>query len=154
MITPRLADQIVGMDDLTDMLVQFRHMGYTAAGRFQMRAIVLTITLCVAVGVLAQDHAKVDPEHVKVVAENDQVRVLRYHYGPHEKSAQHSHPNNTVDVALTKGRVRLVSSDGTSVEHSVEAGAVNLNPASTHIVENLGDTPFEGLSIEPKDPRK
>jgi quercetin dioxygenase-like cupin family protein len=121
-----------------------------------MRAIFLTITLtlCVAVSVLAQDHAKVDPEHVKVVAENDQVRVLRYHYGPHEKSAQHSHPDNTVDVALTKGMVRLVSSDGKSVVHSVEAGAVNLNPASTHIVENLGDTPFEGLSIEPKEHHK
>jgi beta-alanine degradation protein BauB len=131
-----------------------RLVTYSGTKPIQMRAIVLTTTLCVAVGVLAQDHAKVDPEHVKVVAENDQVRVLRYHYGPHEKSARHSHPNNTVDVALTKGRVRLVSSDGTSVEHSVEAGAVNLNPASTHIVENLGDTPFEGLSIEPKDPRK
>src|SRR5215471_15547690 len=87
-----------------------------------MRAMFLTIrlTLCVVVSVLAQDHAKVDPAHVKVVAENDNVRVLRYHYGPHEKSAQHSHPDNTVDVALTKGRVRLVSPDGKSVEHSVE----------------------------------
>jgi quercetin dioxygenase-like cupin family protein len=122
----------------------------------QMRAIFLTIgsTLCVAVSVLAQDHAKADPQHVKVVAENDHMRVLRYHYGPHEKSAQHSHPDNTVDVALTKGRVRLVSPDGKSVEHSVEAGAVNLNPASTHFVENLGDTPFEGLSIEPKEHHK
>ena len=44
-----------------------------------------------------------DPNHVKVVAENETVRVLRYRYGPHEKSAQHSHPDNTVDVALTKG---------------------------------------------------
>jgi quercetin dioxygenase-like cupin family protein len=113
-------------------------------------AILLSATLGSAFYATAQDHAKVDPEHVKVVAENDQVRVLRYSYGPRQKSAQHSHPDNTVDVALTKGRVRLVSPDGTSVEHSVEAGAVNLNAASTHIVENLGDTPFEGLSIEPK----
>jgi quercetin dioxygenase-like cupin family protein len=58
---------------------------------------------------LRPDHAKVDPEHVKVVAENDQVRVLRYRYEPHQKSAQHSHPDKTIDVALTKGRVRLIS---------------------------------------------
>jgi quercetin dioxygenase-like cupin family protein len=109
------------------------------------------VTLCVVVGVLAQDHAKVDPTRAKVVAESDSVRVLRYHYGPHEKSAQHSHPANTVDVALTKGRVRLVSPDGKGVEYTVDAGAVHLNPAMTHIVENLGDTPFEGLSIEPKE---
>jgi quercetin dioxygenase-like cupin family protein len=106
--------------------------------------------VCVSGFALAQDHAKVDPEHVKIVSENQQVHVLRYRYGPHTKSAQHSHPNNTVDVALTKGKVRLISPDGTSVVHDVEAGTVNINPASTHIVENLGDTVFEGLSIEPK----
>jgi quercetin dioxygenase-like cupin family protein len=118
-----------------------------------MRTAVLILTSCLAAPVLAQDHAKVDPEHVKVVAETSEVRVLRYRYEPHQKSAQHSHPDNTIDVAITKGKVRLISPDGTSVEHSVEAGTVNLNPASTHIVENLGDTPFEGLSIEPKSAR-
>ena len=121
----------------------------------RIRAAVLpSLTLWPAFPTPAQDHAKVDPEHVKVVAENDQVRVLRYSYGPRQKSAQHSHPDNTVDVALTKGRVRLVTPDGKTVEHSVEAGTVNLNAASTHIVENLGDTPFEGLSIEPKTPTR
>lgn len=116
--------------------------------------LIMGITLCVEAHTIAQDHAKVDPEHVKIVAETDQVRVLRYHYDPHQKSAQHSHPDKTIDVALTKGRVRLIRPDGTSVEHSVEAGTVNVNPAGTHIVENLGDTPFEGLSIEPKSIRK
>ena len=115
--------------------------------------LIIVITLSVTAFSLAQDHAKVDPEHVKVVAENDQVRVLRYSYGPRQKSAQHSHPDKTIDVALTKGRVRLTNADGTTVVHSVEAGTVNLNPASTHTVENLGDTAFEGLSIEPKAPR-
>jgi len=116
--------------------------------------VLFSLSLCIVVPAPAQDHAKVDPDHVKVVAENDQVRVLRYRYGPRQKSAQHSHPDNTVDVALTKGRVRLVTPDGKTVEHSVEAGTVNLNAASTHIVENLGDTPFEGLSIEPKTPTR
>jgi beta-alanine degradation protein BauB len=117
-------------------------------------ALMISMMLCTAIPATAQDHAKVDPGHVKVVTENDQVRVLRYRYGPHEKSAQHSHPDNTVDVALTKGKVRLISPDGKIVEHNVEAGDVNLNAGSTHIVENLGDTPFEGLSIEPKAHRE
>ena len=119
-----------------------------------MRAAIFTVALCVVAQALAQDHAKVDPEHVQVVAENEQVRVLRYRYEARQKSAQHSHPDKTIDVAITKGRVRLISPDGTAVEHDVEAGTVNLNPASTHTVENLGDTPFEGLSIEPKAPHK
>jgi quercetin dioxygenase-like cupin family protein len=62
--------------------------------------LVLGTTLSVAAFSVAQDHAKADPEHAKVVAETDQVRVLRYHYAPHQKSAQHSHPDKTVDVAL------------------------------------------------------
>jgi len=98
----------------------------------------------------AQDHAKVDPDQVHIVAENDQVRVLRYRYPPHGKSALHSHPDNTIDVALADGFVRLIVPNGQSVEHHVKAGEVRINPASTHIVENLADTPFEGLSIEPK----
>jgi len=40
----------------------------------------------------AQDAAKVDPKHYKVEFENSQVRILRIHYGPHEKSVMHSTP--------------------------------------------------------------
>jgi hypothetical protein len=40
----------------------------------------------------AQDAVTVDPKHYKVEFENDQVRVLRLTYGPHEKSVMHEHP--------------------------------------------------------------
>jgi hypothetical protein len=33
------------------------------------------------------------------------VRVLRIHYGPHEKSVMHEHPNS-VAVFLTDGQVK------------------------------------------------
>ena len=43
--------------------------------------------LCLAaLPLAAQDPVKVDPKHYKVELENAQVRVLRIHYGPHEKS--------------------------------------------------------------------
>jgi hypothetical protein len=116
----------------------------------RVATVLMGMTSFMTVPVLSQDHAVVDPDHVQVVKENDTVRVLHYRYGPREKSKQHSHPDNTVDVALTKGRVRLISPDGRFVEHTVEAGTVNLNPSAIHIVENLGDTYFEGLSIELK----
>src|SRR6266851_8512200 len=38
------------------------------------------------------DPVKLDPKHYKVVINNDQVRVLRAKYGPHEKSVMHEHP--------------------------------------------------------------
>ncbi len=58
--------------------------------------------------VMAQDAAKVDAKHMRVEVNNDQVRVLRYHYDPHERAAMHSHPN-TIDIVLTDGDVRLTS---------------------------------------------
>jgi uncharacterized protein (UPF0218 family) len=41
---------------------------------------------------MAQDPVQVDPQRCTVEFENDQVRVLRIHYGPHEKSVMHGHP--------------------------------------------------------------
>ncbi len=41
--------------------------------------------LCItAISAMAQDAVKVDPKHYTVEFENDQVRVLRIRYGPHE----------------------------------------------------------------------
>ena len=50
--------------------------------------------------VSAQDAVKADSKHYSVVSENDQVRILKVHYGPHEKSVMHSHPAS-VAVFLT-----------------------------------------------------
>ena len=61
---------------------------------------VAAVCLCCATILPAQDAVKVDPKHYTVVSENDQVRILKVHYGPHEKSVMHSHPN-TVAVFLT-----------------------------------------------------
>jgi hypothetical protein len=41
---------------------------------------------------VAQDPTQVDAKHYKVTFENDQVRILRITYGPHEKSVMHEHP--------------------------------------------------------------
>jgi len=38
------------------------------------------------------DPVKLDLKHYKVVIDNDEVRVLRAKYGPHEKSVMHEHP--------------------------------------------------------------
>ena len=62
---------------------------------------------------MAQDAVKVDPKHYSVVSENDQVRILKVHYGPHEKSVMHSHPN-TVAVFLTDAKGTFTFPDGKS----------------------------------------
>jgi hypothetical protein len=54
---------------------------------------------------MAQDPVRVDPQHYTVEFENDQVRVLRIRYGPHEKSVMHGHPAGlAVFLADTRGK--------------------------------------------------
>ncbi|MFQ5845458.1 MAG: hypothetical protein ACE5JG_10785, partial [Planctomycetota bacterium] len=61
----------------------------------------LMVALCLAVSTaMAQDPVTVDPKHYKLEFENDQVRVLRISYGPHEKSVMHEHLPG-VEVFLT-----------------------------------------------------
>lgn len=54
----------------------------------------------------AQDPVKGDSKHCKVEFENAQVRVLRIHYGPHEKSMMHDHPPGVL-VFLTDGTLKV-----------------------------------------------
>jgi quercetin dioxygenase-like cupin family protein len=79
---------------------------------------------------------KVDPKHYTLEFENDQVRVLRVRYGPHEKGVQHEHKLNHIVVYLTdqaKGKAGEVKLDGpmahseeNPLDHAVERIAIDL----------------------------
>jgi len=97
----------------------------------------------------AQDAAKVDPKHYTVVSENDQVRILKVHYGPHEKSVMHSHPAG-VAVFLTDAKGRFTFADGKTQDLTSKAGDSMYTPATTHLPENVGDKPFEVIVVELK----
>jgi quercetin dioxygenase-like cupin family protein len=99
----------------------------------------------------AQDAVKVDPKHYKILINNAQVRVLRIHYGPHETSVRHSHPNAVVTY-LTDGRIRMLLGNGKSVVSSGKAGESMWTPAGIHTPTNLGDTPFDAVLVELKGP--
>jgi quercetin dioxygenase-like cupin family protein len=105
--------------------------------------------LCGATIVSAQDAVKVDPKHYSVVSENDQVRILKVHYGPHEKSVMHSHPN-TVAVFLTDANGTFTFSDGKKQDFAVKAGDSQYSPAATHLPENTGDKEMQVIVVELK----
>src|SRR5207302_8740865 len=117
----------------------------------RVRLALYGVALCVCFGPIlsAQDAAKVDPKHYTVVSENDQVRILRAHYGPHEKSVMHSHPA-TVAVFLTDGSGKFSFPDGKSQDVAMKAGQVQYSDAVTHLPENTGDKAFEVIVIELK----
>ena len=105
--------------------------------------------LCSVTMLVAQDAVKVDPKHYSVVSENDQVRILKVHYGPHEKSVMHSHPN-TVAVFLTDAKGTFTFPDGKKQDFAVKAGDSQYSPAASHLPENTGDQEMQVIVIELK----
>jgi quercetin dioxygenase-like cupin family protein len=112
-------------------------------------AVSLAFQLVAAVPAMAQDPVKVDAKHYKVEFENDQVRVLRINYGPHEKSVMHSHPSS-VAVFLTDGSTKFTLADGKTLNSDVKPGMVVWEAGGKHLPENLGDKPFELILVELK----
>ena len=104
---------------------------------------------CVVPMVSAQDAVKVDPKHYSVVSENDQVRILKVHYGAHEKSVMHSHPAS-VAVFLTDSTAQFTLADGKKQTMSGKAGDAQFTPAGTHLPENTGDKEMEVIVVELK----
>ena len=97
----------------------------------------------------AQDAAKVDPKHYTVVSENAEVRILTVHYGAHEKSVMHSHPDS-VAVALTDATVQFTLPGGKKDNSTFKAGQALFTPAGTHLPENTGDNAMELILVELK----
>lgn len=117
--------------------------------KFLLFVLVLSIVVSVA---HAQDPVTVDPSIVKVEFENNRIRVLRVHYGPHQKLAMHEHPAK-VAVCLTNFHMHRVASDGTSSEGTCPTGSVSWREPEKHAVENL-DAAAETIEIELKYAQK
>jgi beta-alanine degradation protein BauB len=99
--------------------------------------------------VSAQDAVKADPKHYTVVSENAQVRILKIHYGPHEKSVMHSHPASVV-VPLNDAKGTFTYADGKKEDFDMKAGVAQYSAAITHLPENSGDAGFDAILVELK----
>ena len=90
-----------------------------------------------------------NPEHYKVVFENERVRVLEYSDQPGDKTTPHQHPDSVMYTMSTFRRL-LVSGD-VQREVEMEAGSVGWLPAQEHYGENIGTTPTNVLFVELKE---
>src|SRR5436190_24226742 len=99
----------------------------------------------------AQDPVKVDPKHYSTVFENNDVRVLRIHYAPGEKSVMHSHPDSVI-VFLEDQKAKMTHPDGKSEEVSGKKGDAVFSPAGAHLPENIGSDPIDVILVELKKP--
>ena len=99
--------------------------------------------------VQAQDVAKVSPQTVKVILENDKVRVIESTIPPGAVQAKHSHPT-TIVYYLSSATVKSEGPDGKPVVTERHAGDVAYREPLTHSSENVGKTPAKTLVIELK----
>lgn len=124
------------------------------ASMFSVVSFLGTLALTTPQASLAQDVAKVAPNNVKVLLENDHVRVLDVRLKPGEKIGMHSHPAHVI-YALTSGKSKSISSDGKTEEMEIKAGEARWNDGQTHISENAAPTEAHVVLVEMKgSPKK
>lgn len=97
---------------------------------------------------MSLDPVATNPEHYKVVFENDRVRVLEYTDQPGDKTTPHVHPDSVM-YTMSAFRRRLVSGENQR-EVEMEAGLVGWLAAQEHSGENIGSTPTHVLFVELK----
>jgi len=98
---------------------------------------------------MSMDPVATNPDHYKVVFENDRVRVLEYTDQPGEVTTPHRHPDSVM-YTLSTFRRRLVAA-GTEREVALEAGTVGWLPAQEHHGENIGETDTHVIFVELKE---
>ena len=114
-----------------------------------------TVAVLCLTGALAwaQDPLKVAGGQYRLIAENEDVRVLGVEVAPGAKTVMHSHPD-VMAVMLQPGIVKWTMPDGKSVQSAPDAkrGTVMALDAQTHISENVGKTTLRSVLIEFKKP--
>jgi len=95
-----------------------------------------------------QDRATVVPD-MKVLLENERVRVQFHDVKIGEKTPFHSHPSYVAYV-FSPYKARFVLADGSVKSAERKAGDVFFSGPVIHTVENIGNTPIHNLIVELK----
>ena len=90
------------------------------------------------------------PPAVKVLLENDQVRVREVTFAPGSGDT-HTHPWAHVGVILTKGQLAFADSGKPEEVVNFDAGSVGFREAKvTHLARNPGKEPMKVIEVEIK----
>ena len=115
----------------------------------------LAVALCgwaVALPVSAQGNPRsfvASPDIYKVLAQNEQFKVISVVWRPGQKDVLHSHPANGV-YYLTDCSIRVHAPDGTSRDFQPKAGLALVQPAIPgHVLENTGTSDCRIIMFEP-----
>src|SRR3954470_24360550 len=95
----------------------------------------------------AQDAMQCGLALLKLLAEDDKVRVLKYMPEAGNKTPMHSHPA-TVLYVIKGGRVKITMPDGSTRDGELKTGEALLRPPVTHADEAIDS--LEAILIELK----
>jgi hypothetical protein len=99
---------------------------------------------------VADDPVTSNPDHYRVVMENDRVRVLEYRDRPGDRTTPHRHPDSVM-LTMSGFRRRLASGDR-SADVELPPGTARWLDAQEHFGENIGATPTHVFFVELKEP--
>jgi hypothetical protein len=114
----------------------------------------LVLLLSAPISLTAQQNPSLPPNYTTILT-NDTFKVIRVHYGPHEKVPVHDHPAiPTVFVYLNNsGPVNIIHDEpkpDTITRPPTHLGAFRIGPGivERHAIENLSDLPSDFLRVE------
>ncbi len=116
------------------------------------RFVLALLAALAAAPVLAQAPPahRASPGVYKVVAENEQFRVIEVTWRAGQKDAPHSHPASAA-YFLTDCSLRLIAADGSSRDVTMKEGSAQLQAAiESHTVQNLGPGSCQMILVEIK----
>lgn len=91
------------------------------------------------------------PDVYKVIAENDQYRIIEATWKPGHRDAWHSHGSVVASYSLTGCNSRLHTPDGKYTDNTTKPGQARIRPvAPSHSFENVGKTECKSILFEPK----
>lgn len=95
------------------------------------------------------DPTVTDPDHYRVVFENERVRVLEYEDQPGTRTHPHHHPDSV--MYTLSGFERRISSGDRVMEVVLGPGETRWLPDQVHVGENTGTTPTHAIFVELKE---
>ena len=91
------------------------------------------------------------PDVYKVIAENDEIRVILATWKPGMKDMAHSHPKMFAAYTIKDCHRKLHKSDGSVDDKQLKAGSARvINPVKSHSFENVGSTECQQVLFELK----
>lgn len=99
---------------------------------------------------MSLDPCVTNPDHYKVIFENDRVRVLEYRDKPGDRTTPHQHPDSVM-YTRSAFRRRLYGEANEQREVEMQAGLTGWLPAQQHSGHNIGETDTHVIFVELKE---